>query len=761
MKDKFTLFLLFITGGLYAQSQDTIKTIELAAINFYSYKKTSSLENIPAACSYFPATAIEKDAIDAPAKLTGITPNFYMPGYGAKLTSAIYIRGVGSRMNDPAVGLYVDNIPYMDKSMYDFDFYDLAGIEVLRGPQGALYGRNTMGGVINIYTPSPLLQQGMKFFLSYGNGNTLQANGAYSHKFGENIGVSASMSYKSSDGFFTNRFTNMPVGTLQSFGLRLRFDWKINDYWQLNYIISGENSRQNGYPYGLAGAQGKAGDNISYNDESNYARQWLVNSLYLQYKGEGYTVESATSHQYFDDAMQMDQDFRPDSLFTLEQQQRQHAFTQEVVAQSAGAEKYQWLFGAFGFYKDLHTGAPVTLKKDFFNRLIFSQIPPDAPVSLWATEDCYSSGSYKTPSFGISLFHQSTFRHFLVDNLTATAGVRVDYEKISINHATYALDFPVQGKMTVPRPPGAVIPLDYRIGVHISGKDAQSFIQFSPKFTLNYELAAGNRAYASISRGYRAGGYNFQLFSDVLQSELETLARTPKTQTIDTTIDAGLISYKPEYSWNYEAGARVVCFQNRLQAEVSLFYIDSRNQQITQFVPSGLGRMMKNAGRSQSYGAEISLKGAVNDFSATVNYGYTHATFLQYSDSVKTGNQRLPVDYRGKYIPFVPQHTLSAYAEYIFRFRHCWLERLTISARYTGLGKIYFTENNDAVQHFYGLLDASVTAGKNKFSVSLWGKNITNAAYNLFFFNGINGNSFAQQGLPLQFGVTLRLVVSG
>jgi outer membrane receptor protein involved in Fe transport len=273
---------------------------------------------------------------------------------------------------------------------------------------------------------------------------------------------------------------------------------------------------------------------------------------------------------------------------------------------------------------------------------------------------------------------------------------------------------------------------------------------------LNYELAAGSRIYTSVSRGYRAGGYNFQLFSDVLQGELETLAKTPQTQSKDATVDAGLISYKPEYSWNYEAGARMAFFQHRLQAEVSLFYIDSRDQQITQFVPSGLGRVMKNAGHSQSYGAELSLKGSINNFSATVNYGYTHATFLQYSDSVGTGNQRLSVDYRGKYIPFAPQHTLSVGAEYVFMFRHSWLDCLTINAQYTGLGKVYFTESNDAVQDFYGLLDASVTVEKNKFSVTAWSKNMTNATYNLFYFNGINGNSFAQQGLPLQFGIALR-----
>jgi outer membrane receptor protein involved in Fe transport len=746
-----------MSGGLYAQSTDTIKTVELQAIHLYSYKNTEAIENMPGARSSFPATVIEKNAIDAPTKLTAMTPNFYMPGYGAKLTSAIYIRGVGSRMNDPAVGLYVDNIPYMDKSMYDFDFHNLAGIEVLRGPQGALYGRNTMGGIINVYTPSPLSQQGTKFFLSYGNRNTLHANFAYSDKLSENSGVSASMTYKTSDGFFTNQFTNTPVGALQSFGLRLRFDWKLNDHWQLNYIISGEQSRQDGYPYGLVSAQGNAGDSISYNDASSYARQWLVNSLYVHHTGEGYAITSATSHQYVDDAMKMDQDFRPDNLFTLEQQQRQHAFTQEVVARSTGEGRYQWLFGTFGFYKALTTDAPVTLKKDFFNQVVFPEILQGAPVSLQAMDNCYSSGRYQTPSFGVSLFHQSTFRRFLFDNLTAAVGLRLDYEKISINHTTHTLeDFPIQGTKTIPRPPFTTVPLDYRVGVRLSGKDAQSFLQYAPKFTLHYALTADSRVYASVSRGYRAGGYNFQLFSDVLQSELETLARTPKTQTKDTTVDAGLIAYKPEYSWNYEAGVRAAFFQNRLQAEAALFYIDSRDQQITQFVPSGLGRMMKNAGRSQSYGIELSLNASIHNFSATVNYGYTHATFSQYSDTLQAGSQRLPVDYRGKYIPFVPQHTLSAGAEYAFRFRHRWMERLTLSAQYTGLGRIYFTESNDAAQDFYGLLDASVTVEKNKFSVTVWGKNMTNTVYHLFYFNGINGNSFAQQGLPLQFGIALR-----
>lgn len=89
-----------------------------------------------------------------------------MPDYGSKLTSPVYIRGIGSKINAPSIGLYVDGIPYFEKSAFDFDFNEVDRIEVLRGPQGTLYGRNTMGGIINVYTKSPLKYEGTNVWLS-------------------------------------------------------------------------------------------------------------------------------------------------------------------------------------------------------------------------------------------------------------------------------------------------------------------------------------------------------------------------------------------------------------------------------------------------------------------------------------------------------------------------------------------------------------------------------------------------------------------
>ena len=93
-------------------------------------------------------------------ELSAFVPNFYMPDYGSSLTSAAYIRGIGSRINTPAVGLYVDNVGYADKSAYDIELLDVERVDVLRGPQATLYGRNAMGGLLRVFTRNPFHYQG-------------------------------------------------------------------------------------------------------------------------------------------------------------------------------------------------------------------------------------------------------------------------------------------------------------------------------------------------------------------------------------------------------------------------------------------------------------------------------------------------------------------------------------------------------------------------------------------------------------------------
>jgi len=186
--------------------KDTTKVIDIEeVVVIASPKETGKLRELPNAVSLISQKDMQINQITTLKNVSALVPNFFMPDYGSKITSAVYIRGIGSRINTPAVGLYVDNIPYIDKSAFDFNFYDIERIDILRGPQGTLYGRNTMGGLIKVHTRSPFSYQGTDVKLSYGSkSNYRSASLTHYHRWNERFAFSAGGYYEGSDGFFRN-----------------------------------------------------------------------------------------------------------------------------------------------------------------------------------------------------------------------------------------------------------------------------------------------------------------------------------------------------------------------------------------------------------------------------------------------------------------------------------------------------------------------------------------------------------------------------
>ncbi|MDR1225858.1 MAG: TonB-dependent receptor [Prevotellaceae bacterium] len=758
-------FILLFANISQAQVADSAQQISDVVI--IGNKEQSSVGRIPAAVSSLSATGVYSNRVESPNELTAIVPNFYMPDYGSKLSSAIYIRGIGSRMNESAVGLYVDNAPYLDKSAYDFDFFDIAKIDVLRGPQGTLYGRNTIGGIINIYTPSPLAYQGTKARATYGNANTLDLQALHYHKFGSNLGVSAGISYRQADGFFTNSYNGKPADEMQSIGERVRLDWNITSKLQLSYSLSGEHSAQNGYPYGLVGSTGEVKD-ISQNDPSNYRRDLVNNSLRLQYNGYGYTLSSTTNYQHMNDHMKMDQDFSSEPVFTLEQMQKQNAISEEILIKSKSEKNYQWLFGAFAFYKKMNTEAPVDLKSGFITQLSQMFPPPTSPVQISIVTDSgstaqadniYIPSGFESPTYGFAAYHQSTYNNLIIKGLSATVGLRLDYEKVSLKYGSTS---GITARVVAPPTMGGINWYSSAPQPLYDGSCKNYFFELLPKVALQYEFdSKRHRLYATVAKGYTSGGYNTNLFADLVRDKLEPM-RSGATITFkrpeDNAAVAKAIYYKPEYSWNYEAGGSANLFTNRLQASASLFYIHTQDLQIAQFVPSGYGRVMKNAGKSESYGAEVSLQGRVGNLSLSADYGYTHAAFTKYQDTsiVTTDGVKdtVPLNYSGSYVPFAPQNTLALTADYTLNLYKKPIDRITFGVQYVGVGKIYFTADNNRSQNFYGLLNGNIRLEKSIFSINIWSKNILDKKYKVFLFES-GKNTYAQPGRPLQFGIDL------
>ena len=739
---------------------DTIRTYNLnEVILTSSTKETNDLRSIPAAASIFSPQQIISKQISSIKEISTLVPNLYMPDYGAKLTSAIYIRGIGTRSSGQSIGVYVDNVPYLDKSTFDFELMDIQRIEVLRGPQGTLYGRNSMGGIINIYTISPFDFQGKKVSVSTGNYGQINAKASHYGVINDKFGFTAGVYYDRTSGYFTNEYTGDKADHMQSAGGRIRLEGHFHPRFKMAYTFSGDYTDQGAFPYGLYDATSGKVAPVNINDPSSYRRAMLSNSLLVEYKGENVLFSSTTGYQYLNDDMKMDQDFSPKSIFTLNQRQKQHAISQEFALKSLTQSPYQWSFGMYGFYNHLKTDGPVTFKEDGIKEVlqpIFDQIKenannPKMPNLIITDKELHIPGTFQTPSYGFAIFHQSTYNDLFTEGLSLTAGIRLDYEKQNFGYQSEA-------KMNISASFGKIeFPLGSMYEPTVMDVHShQDFWQALPKVSLKYACTPSTYTYFSVSKGYKTGGYNVQMSADVMQSQMKYDMMNAFKDMIPGEIQKPLpveevAAYKPEQSWNYEIGTRSELLTNLLNAELTLFYMDIKNLQNTQFVNSGNGRILTNAGKAKSMGIETSLRARLTpELTADWNYCYTHASFKDYDNGKE--------NFKGNHIPYTPRHTSSLSLQYVHNLKKRWIDQLYASTQLNGAGKIYWTERNNIKQDFYLTLNARAGVRKGKINLCLWGKNMTNTRFAAFYFESF-GNPFIQLGKPLQFGAEISLTL--
>ena len=757
---------------------DTTKVIDIEEVVVIATpKENSRLRQQPVSATSLSQEDMRNNAVTSVKSLSALVPNLFIPDYGSKLTTSVYIRGIGSRINTPAIGLYVDNIPFIDKSAFDFNYADVERIDVMRGPQGTLYGRNTMGGLIRVFTKSPFTYQGTDLRLSAATYNNYQASLTHYHRISTQFAFSAGAFYSHKGGFFKNDFNGKRIDTDNEFGGRIRAIWLPTENLKLDFTVNYEYTNQGGYPYEYTGrtdgeTEDRAGyiGRISYNNDCGYRRNLVNSGVNLEYQGRNFTLSSATGFQYLYDRMDLDQDFTERDIYTIMQKQNSKTLSEEIVMKSKPGSRWQWTTGVSGFYQWLDTDAPVTFRPDGVKTMIednansmFPSGNPAAPTMHLTVNNSTLPvpGRFETPVLNGAVYHQSTLNDLFVDGLSLTVGLRLDYEKIKMHYDSGTdMDFDFLFGMG----PMHITSENLHAVSSFIGEESADYTQLLPKFALEYAWNPQNNVYASVTKGYRSGGYNIQMFSDLIQGSLrnamiDALAADPNFKRFASMLEnfkTGSASireatlYKPEYSWNYEIGTHLTLFGGKLQADLAAFYMDTRDQQISRFADSGLGRITVNAGKSRSIGAEASLRSQITDaLSLYGSYGYTYATFTDYTLSDTE-------DYNGNYVPFVPKHTFTAGGQYVFRLRKgAWLDNITVNANYRAAGRIYWTEQNNASQPLYGILNGRVSLNKGNGQVGFWINNALNKDYQAFYFETMN-RGFAQQGRPLQFGIDLK-----
>lgn len=719
-----------------AERVDSVSQLE--ELNVVGIKQDVKLRSDAVSATVIGRTQLEELNTVSLKGISDVVPNLYMPDYGSRITSSIYVRGLGARMDHPAVGLNVDNVPYLNKNAFDFDVADIASVEVLRGPQSALYGRNTMGGLINIQTLSPMRWQGWRFMAEAGRGNDYKFSAGWYKKFTPRFANSVTANFSWLGGFFRNRYNNQLLDKERSGALRVKSHWQVNDRIYIQNALASSLLRQGGYPYEYV----RTGE-INYNDTCFYRRFTLTDGLTLNYRGDGWTMVSITTLQHINDNMTLDQDFLPESYFNITQRQRETALTEDIVFKGTKLNgAYKWLAGVFAFYKNMTMNAPVTFKDVGISQLIEKHINnanPEYPISWWGREFVLNS-DFNIPTYGVALYHESKYS---IDNWDFTAGLRLDYEQANLKYRSYCNT----GYDIMHILPDGTQELYYPIELNIDdeGRLKRNYFTWMPKASVCYNLPGtiGN-VYATVTKGYKSGGFNTQMFSEVLQQKLMRKMGVGKEYNINQ-----VVGYKPEYSWNYEVGSHLSFLDNRLSADISLFLIDCRNQQLTMFPPgTTTGRLMTNAGKTRSMGGELSVSYKVNrHWQFNSAYGYTNARFREFNNGMD--------NFKGKVIPYAPQNTLFLQALYQCspEFMKEW--NLTCDLNLKGTGKIYWNESNTEWQKFYLQLGGSLTLENKDWSVQIWGKNLTDTRYHTFYFLSM-GNDFLQCGRPWQIGATVR-----
>ena len=774
---------------------DSSKVVDLDEVVVVAQPKEQvRLRLQPVSSNVFGSEQLQQLNVHDLSQLSHYVPSFVMPAYGSRLTSSMYIRGIGSRINNPAVGVYYDNIPLMSKSAFNNHFYMLDRVDILRGPQGSLYGQNTEGGLVRIYSKNPMNYQGTDIRLGIGNGFYRNVEVAHYRRPSEKLAFSVTGFYSGLKGFINNQnFDEKNDKSLEAGGKlrliyaptqKLKFDWTA-DYQWIN---------QNGFGYGELNIESGDVADPATTIMNGYKRNMLNTGLSISYDMDNLLFTSTSSYQFLQDNMQMDQDYMAPDYLRLEQRQKMNALTQEFVLRSHDKGIWQHTSGLFGSYQWLRTDAPVyfgdaitapisnaitnamqgAMRQSMYPRMyqqmyeqmlqqMVAQGMPEAVAQASAAKAAEAAAnkavetaisgvtmsaemavpeSFKTPSMSFAAFHESNI--LLGDRWKFTLGLRFNVDKVKIEYDALAYMNMTGGT--------AERQATYHLTSHIVDTRKKTYTQLLPKIGLTYSFDENiGNVYALVSKGYRAGGYNIQMFSDVLQTELNAHQQDAMrgdydvehtTQNYDNINET--IAYKPEESWNYEVGTHLNLFGGMVHFDLALYYMQIRNQQLSQMIPgSNYGRMMVNAGKNHSCGLETTLRGRAFDNALDwgLTYAFTNAKFDEYDS------------YKDNYVPFIPQHTFSAMADW-------HLSKFTIGMNVSGQGKTWWDEANTYSQKFYALLGAHADYDFGPVVVSFWGRNLTDTKYNTFAVQSSAAGGtryFAQCANPLQFGLDVNI----
>jgi iron complex outermembrane recepter protein len=651
-------------------------------------KMDEKLFRIPAAISSFNARQVSEFRLWNINQVAGLVPNMYSanPGDYRNVTS---IRGITTTSYEQAVATYVDGVNQFNLDTYIPQLFDIERIEVLRGPQGTLYGRNAMGGVINIITKKPSNRVDAYTELSIGDyGQQRLGASVKLPLIADKLYFGAAGLYDQRKGFYTNTFNNQDYDRQKqitgNYYLRYYPAPKFNAVLNFKH----QNNRNNG-PFALAPDKGSAFATpfeISQNATTTMQDDNINASLSLHYNPTGFRISSQTAWQsnYRIYRRPIDGDFSPLDAISIVNDygnnfNRVRVFTEELRVQSREGSKVKWTGGLFFFHQDNPTKQGTRFGSDAPLLGI-----PDANFTLINTNIGVNTG--------VALYGQTSFP--ISDRLELTLGLRYDSERRKLTvSGEYQKDpnpaFPTLGDTSASR----------------------TYTALSPKAGIQYNVGPDQILYLTYSRGYRAGGLT-QLGSDPSQVPLS--------------------SFDPENSNNIELGWKNFLLDRKLRINANLFYSFVENAQVPTLILPDAVTVIRNSGKLSSKGAEVEI-GATpfKGFELMANGGITDASY----SSLSLPKDGVMVNYDGNKQIFTPAFTAMLTAQYSRQIGKKEGNRVVGRAEWINFGKQYFDLANTISQEAYGLLHLRVGITMPHIELYVWGRNLGNSEYIAFGYD--------------------------
>ena len=693
---------------------------ELQVVTVTAQKRSEDLQKIPGALASIGPKKIQNLQISNINEIGRISPNFKSYDDGAGLFPMLASRGVFTIDDTPVVGVYIDGIPLFNTMSFPASLTDVERIEVLRGPQGTIYGRNTLAGAINIITKRPNNQ--IKGFVSAGYGNldrfTLEG-GIGLPLVKDKLFARISGRYDTRGGYIENTFlqtNDLLARRMGSGNFKLMF--YPNENWEVT-LTGGLEYREN-KAYALLGGFGANGQQLdslkqnqpyklSYNTQGNYYTLSSSNALKVSYTTPQFTLTSVSSYQLTNIDRTDEFDFTQFDISSLKPSFRKlNTFSEELrISSNNSNSRFQWLAGVFGYLVKRNETQNIESGADN----AFS-----APDPITAAQYPYITiDKNEIEQRGFSVFANLTYG--LTDRLSIIGGLRYEIES---NNTSVDKSFSRNGDPTYSFPALGLIPDQF--------SETTTFGAFSPKIGLSYQMTPEVMTYANVARGYRPGGIN------------------PFTTNADAVV------FDPEFSWNYEVGIKTTLLNKRIRTNLTGFYIDYEGQQlftIIDIATFNFGR--DNIGRSISYGVELETEWIVaSGLTATLNVGYLETEITDFKVIGFAGE----VDNKGNRQAYSPQWNGNLGLNYQKKVGQI---NLGVTVDYQYQTAMYFDPENTLEQEAYGLLNSRLTIGYRGVSLAFWAQNLTDEIYFSYGYGVSGGGLFASYGLPRTLGTTLTL----